>query len=470
MSFLSVYAADYVFIFLWIVCMTNWMPRLDGLRGPRYLAIADALARDVRAGRLRPGDRLPPQRLLADLLGLHLSTVTRAYREAARRGLISGMTRRGTVVLDMPHAAALFAPRPDGTGRIDLRTNVPAAFPADAAFDRLFAGLLADQGLPALMRYRTGEEWRTLTADAAGWLTRGGLSLAHHTLVLCAGGQHALDLALGLCASGREIAVEAWTWPGMKTVAGARGLSLTPLALDHEGVLPAALEQAARAGVRVAVLSPSLHNPTGASMGPARRAAIAEVARRHGLWLIEEDVYGLLASRPAPPLAALLPERVLYLTSLSKTVAPGLRLGLLALPHELASARASLLPHSAWYLSPLCVHLACRMIASGLAEQRLAWQRHELAARNRAFDAGFGLLASGGTCCPHRWLPLRPGAPVTDLVARLEQAGVCVLDGADLAVGVQAPALRLALGAAADRAALRAAGAVVRAVCDGLLR
>jgi DNA-binding transcriptional MocR family regulator len=445
--------------------MTNWLPRLDDWRGPRYLAIADALARDVRSGRLRPGERLPPQRLLADLLGVHLSTVTRAYREAARRGLISGATRRGTLVLDKLHAAALFAPQTDGAaGAIDLRTNVPAAFPFDAGFERLVADVLTDDGLSSLIRYRSDDEWRVLHAEAAEWLTMSGLDADAFSLLLCAGAQHALDLALTCCGE-RIIAAEDWTWPGLKTVAAARGLQLVPLQLDGQGITPAALEQAARAGVRVAVLSPTLQNPTGASMGPARRAAIADIARRYRMWLVEEDVYGLLPAGRMPPLAALLPERVLYLTSLSKTVAPGLRLGFLALPHSLAAEAGSLLHLSAWYLSPLCVKIACRMMASGLASARLDWQRRELVARNRVLDTALGLHAGVDNACPHRWLPLPASLSAARALASLRADGFILLDGTELAVDPYAGhggALRLALGAAPGRAELARVGAVLR--------
>src|SRR5688572_641680 len=78
--------------------MTMWLPRLESRRGPKYRAIADAIDEDVQTGALRAGARLPPHRELADQLGVTVTTITRAYTEAARRGLTSGHVGRGTFI------------------------------------------------------------------------------------------------------------------------------------------------------------------------------------------------------------------------------------------------------------------------------------------------------------------------------------------------------------------------------------
>src|SRR6185436_9268962 len=82
----------------YIAAMTMWMPNLEGRGAPKYRAIADAIDEDVKNGALRPGARLPPHRELADHLDVTVTTITRAYTEAARRGLISGHVGRGTFI------------------------------------------------------------------------------------------------------------------------------------------------------------------------------------------------------------------------------------------------------------------------------------------------------------------------------------------------------------------------------------
>jgi len=462
----------YVFIFAMIVCMTNWRPSMPAHAGPAYLAIADAITRDVRSGRLYPGDLLPPQRLLADLLGLHLSTITRAYGEAERRGLIAGHARRGTVVLDRARATALFSPLPRGhEGMIDLCTNVPAVDIYYRGIEAQLAELVAEHGIEGLMRYRSQSDWARLQLDCAPWLLRCGLALDAVFPVLCAGAQHALDQALALCCDRREVAVECFTYPGMKALAIARGLLLIPLQMDSEGVTPESLLAAIRSGVRVVVLSSALQNPTGVSMGLERRQNIADLVRQHDINLIEEDVYGLLAAQKLPPISALAPQQCVYLTALSKTVAPGLRFGILALPARLATRMRDAMHTSSWYLSPLCAELACRMIQDGSADERLAWQKNELRQRNRLFDQALGRPSLTECTTPHRWLQLPPDVSVPRILQALSAQGLLAVNGADFAVGAEAQrikALRLSLGAAASHAELLRAGQILAAT-PGLL-
>src|SRR5258706_12257427 len=105
--------------------MTMWTPDLRQRAGPRYLAIAEALAEDAGGGRLRPGTRLPTHRDLADRLGVTVGTITRAYAEATRRGLVTGEVGRGTFVRARGRpAAAVVGPE---AGPIDLTGNLPPA-------------------------------------------------------------------------------------------------------------------------------------------------------------------------------------------------------------------------------------------------------------------------------------------------------------------------------------------------------
>src|SRR3546814_2600007 len=151
----------------------------------------------------------------------------------------------------------------------------------------------------------------------------------------------ALPISLGsatlavLAEPGEPVLAEALTYPGVLDAARLLRRPLKPVAMDEEGVIPGALDEAAAAtGARTVVLVPTIQNPTATVMGAERRRAITEVARRRNLMIVEDDVYGfLLESRP-PPIATFAPERTVYLTSASKCLAPGLRAGWIAAPRD----------------------------------------------------------------------------------------------------------------------------------------
>jgi len=446
-----------------------WVPSLDGRSPVRYLAIVDALADAIAAGDLRPGERLPTHRDLAWRLGLNVSTVTQAYREAARRHLVSGEVGRGTYVLAASREAALFGLKaaPDGgTAPIDLSTNVPAVDPDAADLAATLAAVAAEGRVDAALAYHSPALLRRAGIAGAAWLAARGLHLRPVDVVPCAGAQAALTAVLvQLCAPGEPVLVEELAFPGLKAAARWLRLPLHGVAMDGEGVLPEALDRAVRAtGARVVVLVPNLQNPTGAVMGTARQAEIAAVARRHELWLVEDDAYGALTDRP--PLVALAPERGVLVTSLSKTVASGLRFALIAGACAPVRDLAGQIHATSWPMAPLLAEVACRWIEDGTAARRLAWQRSEIAARHaRARRALSGLVGPDRAAGPHLWLPRDGDARAA--AACCLAAGVEVVAADVFAVTREAPqGLRLSLAAAGSRAELAEALARVRGALD----
>ncbi|MCX9157199.1 PLP-dependent aminotransferase family protein [Niveibacterium sp. 24ML] len=438
--------------------MTSWLPVLAKSSDPAYIQIAEQMALAIRDGRLRAGDRLPTHRLMADLLGLNVSTVTRAYREAERRGLIGGEVGRGTFVLGCALESRLFsfADRPQ-QALIDLSTNTPPTFPDDLAFGQTLSELLESGVASRLIDYPSPADMQQHRLAALQWLVLRGIEASPSRVVLCAGAQHAMEAALAAVATD-TVGCESLCWPGLKAIARSRQLRLVPLALDSEGIRPDALERAARHGLRALVCMPTMHNPTTLSWSAARRAEIVALARAHDLVLIEEDVYGALDMRPAQPLAALAPERVCHVTGLSKTVAPGLRLGYLVLPPQLAARREALEHHTQWYVSPLSAEIARRWLSNGLAVDRLRRQRAELQARWKIAQTVLrGHDPQGAMVSPHLWLPLATPEHASRVADRARQAAVAVVPSPTFAVshGAGPAGLRVSLGAAASRSRMR---------------
>jgi DNA-binding transcriptional MocR family regulator len=436
--------------------MTIWVPDLSQSSLPTYLAIVEAIGDAIRMGQLRPGDPLPTHRLLADLLGVNVSTVTRAYREAGRRRLVGGEVGRGTYVLGVASEAALFAlqHRPEG-GVIDLSLNMPPI----AARDNDLAAFLEQLGTveaARLLHYPSPGEVLVHKQAAVGWLKRRGVEADPEGLVVCAGAQHAMDTAISLFQERDEVACEALVYPGLKAAARHWQRRLHPVAMDAEGLLPEAFEAACRSGLRLAVVSPTLHNPTTATMGLPRRRKLVEIARKWDVILVEEDVYGLLQEQAPPPLVALAPERVLYLTGLSKTVSPGLRIGYLLFPPALRQRLRDAQHHTTWYVSALTMALATQWLQNGTAWRRLLTQRRELAVRHRLCQKHLaGFKWRGEPHCPHVWLTTPPGGS-SAFARQALAAGVVVVPSSVLAAGrlPSEDGIRLSIGSAPNRQTL----------------
>lgn len=452
-----------------LYCMGSnfvWIPQLVDDDQPRYLALVDAIANAIESGTLKVGDRLPPQRRLAWKLGLNPSTTQQAYREAAARHLVAGEVGRGTYVLAGSKEATLFRIKEHHGQQplIDLSTNVPVADPHNLDLHDSLRSLLDCPGNGLLDHYLGPEQLLLGRIRGAHWLANRGLALSADELLLCGGAQQALALVLqSFCQAGEPVMLEALSAPGIKAACRQLRLPVHGVALDSQGLRPDDLDRVARAsGARVLVTTPTLHNPTGACMDDGRREAIAEVVRRLGLLVIEDDVYGALSdSRPLYPL---LGNQGIFISSLSKTVAAGLRLGwVVATPTVLAQVD----PHaqaSHWSVSPLNLHVACQWIEDGTAARRLAWQRKETSERWRLTRRLLGeRLQNTAQPSPHAWLATPQGAE--KVVRQCREQGVEVVPASVFAIGAsQVQAVRISLSAAASRAQLKRGLEVVNQV------
>lgn len=441
----------------------TWAPAALTQDRPLYMALADALAADVRTGDLRSGDRLPTHRALARALGVHVMTVSRAYAEAARRGLVEGEVGRGTFVRGRASELPAALRGGDGAALIDLNFNVPLADPAWLDCGAVLAELARD---PRRAPLATGYVTLGLPehrAAGAAWMARAGAPADAERVLVCGGAQQAMTLALSLLGEpGQVVLVDEVTYPGIKTLADLLRLQLVGVPGDGEGLLPDALASAARRNrSRVVYTLPNLHNPTGLVMSAGRRHEVAEVARRHGLSILEDDTYGFLLERPPAPLAALAPERTWFVSSTSKALAPGLRIGYLAVPDEGAGTPALLDRVAAqvtavgWMAAPLMGEIATRWIEGGAADRIVAAKRKEIAARRALFErlCGERATASHPSSC-HLWLELPEPWRGATFAARARERGVA-LAPAEAFVSERARltrAVRVAIGTPSTRA------------------
>ncbi|WP_418160505.1 PLP-dependent aminotransferase family protein [Benzoatithermus flavus] len=436
--------------------MTKWMPNPADLHRPVYLSLAGQISRAIADGTLQAGSPMPTHRALADRLGISVQTVSRAYAELIRQGLLVGEVGRGTFVRPLKaEPEPPFIPE-----RIREIVDLSILKPVSEAMHRermqaALAELAADLPASVALAFRPNIALARHRALAVDWLCHCRLETAAKNVIVTNGATSAMTMALMTVARpGGMVVTEEIGHHTLVPLCSYLGLRLAGLAIDREGVLPEAFERACREGeVNALFVHPNAASPTSALMGAARRAELVELARRHQVQIIENDAWGPLIESDLPPLAALAPERTLYLTSLTKCVMPGLRTGFLVVPDQLIPAAANRHLVTNWMATALLAEIAARWIENGTALSLVGWQRTALRQRQKiAADILRDLPYSAHPEGLQVWLPLPPGMREDQFVAQARLHGVAIAPGVSFATspGPGWPAVRIAIGATSE--------------------
>jgi len=436
----------------------DWTPTLGDRTGPVYEGIVEALAADIASGRLHRGERLPTHRALAEALDVDLTTVTRAYNEARRRGLTEARVGQGTFVAE----SRMQAPRATAAGiEFDLSMNLPPE-PIEADLEgrvaRGLGGLQRDYGISDFLNYQQAGGSAHDRGIAADWLARRVRIAEAERLLIFPGTQTALTcLLLALVRLGETVLTDRLTYPGLKAAAASLGVRLVGVEGDQGGMIPEALDRAAkRLSAKAVYLVPTIHNPTTVTLSAERREQLAAVIRRRNLLLIEDDAYGALEPKPAA-IATLIPERSYLAASLSKCIAPGLRVSLLLTPDRAAAATlGNALRTVAQMPVPLTVALALRWMADGSADAIIAAIVAEAMARQKlASRILAGQRYKAQPRGHHVWLQLSDAWTRAEFAAHVQRQGLAVVTSDSFSVDANPEhAIRIALGAARTRADL----------------
>jgi len=433
----------------------TWAPsRAELGTGPVYLALAARLERDVASGALPPGTRLPPQRELADFLDVNFTTVTRAYDVCREKGLIYGVTGRGTFVAALPGVD-------DGAAEAAFDLGVVQAFPEVGAKEVVAAAqrVLARDAAERLFSYRDRDGLARHRAAAAHWLAQEGVGADRGNIAIFPGVQSALSTALlSVFQVGDAIGTEAFTYANLVHLARLARVRLVPVRGDAGGMLPSALDDAARRhGLKGVFLMPNCANPTTTTLSDARRDALAEVARRRNLLVLEDDASLQSAHRP---LFARLPAQTLYLSGVGRLVAPGLRSACVAFPDAMCERMLQGLHHLVIKASALDTEIMAELVLSGVAEEVLRQKAKRAAEANRVFAQVFPALKGGDARALFRMLPL-PGTagrgPEVERGLLSRGLRVCHSDRFHVGNGADAPFLRVSISSCGSAVRLKRA-------------
>jgi DNA-binding transcriptional MocR family regulator len=410
--------------------MSNTMPALSEGDQPLHERLANAVEAAIAEGRYRPGEKLPTHRQLAQQFSVSIGSVTRAIDALSARGVVRGEIGRGTFVLEQAGTA-------DDGGVIDLTINAP---PPVISPQRIAeASALANRHALALAHggYVDLSGTERQRGVMARWLSATRTQVGADDIMLCNGAQQGLHLAFAcLRETSDTILTESATFPGALAAAANLGMNMAPVPHDEEGMLPTALDEALTAtGAKIIYTTPVCQNPLGFETGPGRRREIAHVARGHGAMIVEDDIYGLYAAKGSLTYRELLPDRVIYVTSLSKSLTPLVRLGVVAPPPALMAAMRKRLRAESWGLPPYVAELAAAMLEIGLGEDAAVALREEGFARlemtRRVLDIGVVPMPGGA---PHLWLPMDP-FKAEQFARRASEAGVRITPPSAAQVG-----------------------------------
>jgi DNA-binding transcriptional MocR family regulator len=396
------------------------------------------LARDISNGVLNEGDRLPTLRELATTLNVTPGTISRAYSEAHRRRLVQGEVGRGTYVLNQKQlelpASNSVAPLNLGQPELlDLSIIKPYSETLEYWLRGALVGMAKSPDFTRTLDYAPDGGHPAHREAGAQWLRHSLPDAQWQQVVITAGAQHGLMVAMSaLTNAGDLVLCEALCYPGIISLAHGLERRLRGVPMDDEGIIPEALrELCLREKPAMLVCVATCQNPTAAIMSQKRRAQIAALAEEFDFIILDDDIYGFLATDPSiKPLSAFAPDRSVYLTSLSKSVMPALRVGYIYSPPKLLSRLTSMVRSSVWMPSPLTAQLASNVITEGLDKKLIRIQRNEAAGRQaiaQEIFANFELKTQPHSY--HVWLTLPEPWTGDEFTMLARTNGVLVLSG-----------------------------------------
>jgi len=435
----------------------------------KHRLLTEKIVDDIEKGILQPAMRMPTHRDLAHKLGLSVQTVSISYKEAERRGYLRGEVGRGTYVCNrVTERADRFMLDRDPSGTADL--SIIRAVYTEAhenASRRLLEELSQSDNASFMRPCRPIAGLDRHRAVARDWLRNLSVDVDPGRIILTNGAAHGLFLAVAAVVQpGEVVLTESLTDHGIIGLANVLGFTLRGLPIDEQGILPDAFETACKAGdVRALVMIPTLGNPTSHLMGAGRRIAIAEIARRYDVCVIEDEVYKPILEEKLPSMPELLPDLGFFVTSFTKTVMTGLRTGYLVVPTQYSIRVTSILRVTSWSGVNLMGEMASRWIEDGTAAELIEIQRSELRSRQAQVTDILGSHVAGNnplSLCA--WLKIPRNWSEDGLVRALANKGVAVTPSDPFVAGADrgSGGIRICLGGRLSRPALQTALETIR--------
>ncbi|MDR0880757.1 MAG: PLP-dependent aminotransferase family protein [Clostridioides sp.] len=447
----------------------TWKPDRDVLTHPYYLSLAEQLEEEIKSGRLSPGTLLPPQRELADFLDVNFTTITRTYNTCKQKGLIYGITGKGTFVA--PHAAEkirIYVSDLDN-GCIELGA-VNGFSEYSELVEKATQSVVAKGYLRNLYDYHHPLGHPHQLAAGLRWMEQMGVhSDSEHTAIF-AGAQNALTIALiSLFSPGDKIATDKYTYSNMIELAKLLNIVLIPIEGDTHGMIASELQkQCRRQKINGVYLMPSCSNPTSICIPIDRRKELASVIKEQDLILIEDDVSAWLSTAykiPTTSMFDIIPDQSLYICATTKSLCPGLRIAFMAFSEKFKEKILNGFYNINIKTSSLDAEIITELILNGDA-YRIAENKRDLAKKAcLLFDEYFPNCRHDKDFVTYYcWLPIDTDKPFYEVEDDLAKLGVRIYHSNRFAVANddKQSYLRVSLSSAGSMPKLKKALGILR--------
>ncbi len=420
----------------------SWKPVLYKKSKALYKELSQILEEDIKSGALLPGTKLPPQRELADFLDINVSTVSKAFKACELKGLLSATMGSGTFVSYDALSNAYLLP----FHKVETVIDMGATLPEPSSYDFIlpfFRQMLTESDAEKWFHYQRSDSSYWQKDAAVHLMKKNGLETSAEQVLFSCGGQNAITASLAaLCRHGDKIGTDPHIYSGLKTAAAMLGIQLVPIRQSKGEMDTAALQDACKnEGIKGIYIIPDCQNPTTATISDEKRREIAQTAREQSIFILEDATYHFISRKKTIPVASLAPERTIYIASMSKCMAPGLRLAFLSVPPAYKKPFMNALYNMNISVVPFMAELCARLIASGQAEVLFSEHRRKTAERNRLVDRYLKDYKCLGTeDCIFRWLLLPDGISGNTFEQMALEQGVMVYAAERFAVGNTPPA------------------------------
>lgn len=399
----------------------TWVPTLYSSKKPKYILIAESIEQDIQNGKLVHGAKLPPQRVIANYLGINHGTVTRAYKACEEKGLIIGIVGKGTFVSSSAGLPIDLLTDYTNKNIISLGMVLPL-YEINPFIKQQLQSINDLMSDDTTLKYCPPEGHIKHRYIASNWMQHYKIQSSPENIIITSGTQNALSIILvSLFTQSDRIIVDTLTYTGLKSLATYLGIILIPVPNDASGINIESLDQICkREKAKAIYLMPDCHNPTSIVLSEEKRIAIAHIISKYNLLLIEDSACSFTVENKLKPISAIIPERCFYICGTSKSLNPTFRISYIISPSKYTKRLQQGINNLNWMASPYTAEIVSLLQATSKYHKIVKKKLSLLKDRNQIFDRifeGFNFIPSKTSLFRYLELPTHCNSKELELKA-----------------------------------------------------